>query len=88
LLVPKACDWWAVGVILMLELGVGALVLRCSSHSCWGLRHKLGLARGASFAYARHALIENPAIGAAGISVRVDNAFFAAGQVALIAFAA
>jgi hypothetical protein len=88
LLVPPRWGWWGAGAILALELGVGALVLIWARSTGWSLRHKLALAAGAALAYAWHAFIETPALGGSGASVRVGNAIFALGAIALIAFAA
>jgi hypothetical protein len=50
--------------------------------------HKLALAGGAALAYAWHSFIMLPIGGATGVSVRVGNAVFALGTLALIGFAA
>jgi hypothetical protein len=88
LLVPNQWDWWAALSVLGLDLLVLATVLFWSRSSLWNMRHKLALASGAALAYAWHAFIENPAVGHTNSSVRIGNAIFALGAIALIATAA
>jgi hypothetical protein len=88
LLVPTSWGWGAVAAIVALELIVLATVLRWSSAQAWNMRNKLALASGAALAYAWHAFIQNPAAGKLDLTVRIGNAIFAAGALALIAFAA
>ncbi len=59
-----------------------------SQDSAWDATHRLALAAGAALTYAWHSFIQNPAVGAGGVSFRVGNAIFAAGLVVLLVFAA
>jgi len=88
LLLPPRWGWWAAGAILLIEVGMGAAVLVWAKRMGWSLLHKLALASGAALAYAWHAFIGRPVVGGTGASVRVGNAVFALGALALIGFAA
>jgi hypothetical protein len=55
---------------------------------CWSGFHSLALAGGAALAYAWHAFLQNPAVGSAGMGLRIGNAIFAAALIVLLAFAA
>lgn len=88
ILVPKDWGWIAVGIYLALDVIVIAAVWRMSQDSAWDATHRLALAAGAALTYAWHSFIQNPAVGAGGVSFRVGNAIFAAGLVVLLVFAA
>ncbi len=87
LLIPKAWGWWAAACVFALDVFMVAVVLFWSRSPGWNLSHKLALGSGAALAYAWHAFLEMPAVGQAGLSLRIGNAIFAAGAVALIATA-
>jgi hypothetical protein len=63
-------------------------VFALSRKEGWGLRHQLALGAGAALAYGWHAFLQQPAVGQSGMTVRIGNAIFLAGAIALIAFAA
>jgi hypothetical protein len=88
LMIPSRWGWWAAGAILLIELGMAAAMLIWAKRAGWGMLHKLALAGGAALAYAWHSFIMLPIGGATGVSVRVGNAVFALGVLAVIAFAA
>jgi hypothetical protein len=85
---PPRWGWWTVAIILVIELSLGAQILRWSQRQGWDQRHKLALASGAALAYGWHAFIEKPVMGGSILSTRIGNALFAGGAVALIVFAA
>lgn len=87
LLMRPQWGWWAAAGILSVELVIVACVLLWSRRAGWTLQHKLALGSGAALAYAWHAFIQPP-MGGPTIAARVGNAIFAAGTIALIAFAA
>jgi len=86
LLVNPRWGWWAAAAILAVEAALAACVLAWSRGTGWTLRHKLALAVGAALAYAWHAFIQHP-MGGTTLAARIGNGVFAAGAVALIAFA-
>lgn len=88
LLVPNTWGWWAACAVLAADLVVVIAVLYWACSSRWNMSHKLGLAGGAALAYAWHAFIEKPAVGQMDSLVRIGNAIFALGALALIATAA
>jgi hypothetical protein len=88
LLTPKAWAWGAVGVYLVLYLLMIAMVWAASHHLGWDGRHRLALAGGAALAYAWHAFLQNPAVGAADHTTRIGNGIFAAGLLLFLFFAA
>lgn len=88
LLVPQKWGWGAVASLFALDIVLLLLVLFWSRRSGWALRQKLGLAAGAALAYGWHAFLQHPAVGPADMSVRVGNAIFLLGALALIGFAA
>jgi hypothetical protein len=88
LMIPPRWGWWAVSAILVIEVGMAAAVLVWARRAAWSLRHRLALAGGAALAYAWHSFIGKPVVGGTGVSVRVGNAVFALGALAVIAFAA
>ena len=88
LMVPKAWGWLAVGIYVVLDLVMIALISVMSGRSGWDSRHRLGLAAGAALTYAWHSFIQMPAVGSAGTGFRIGNAIFAAGLLILLFFAA
>jgi hypothetical protein len=92
LFVPKDWGWGAVAALLGLDVAILCLILFWSHRAGWGLKHQLGLAAGAALAYGWHAFLQHPAVGipdpSVPISVRIGNAIFFLGAVALIWFAA
>lgn len=85
LVTPLAWAWGAVGVYLLLDLAVIALLGRWSRARGWSGLHCLALAGGAALADAWHAFIQTPAVGGGGTVDRIGNAVFAAGLIALLA---
>lgn len=92
LFVPKDWGWGAVAALLGLDAAILCLILFWSHRAGWGLKHQLGLAAGAALAYGWHAFLQHPAVGVASqkvpLSVRIGNAIFFLGAVAVIWFAA
>jgi len=88
LFVQMSWGWGAVAALLALDLAVLPLVLHWSRNAGWGLKHQLALGAGAALAYGWHAFLQVPAVGKLDASVRVGNAIFLAGAIALIWFAA
>jgi hypothetical protein len=88
LFVPKDWEWGAVAALLGLDLAMLLLVVAWSRKGGWGLKHQLALGSGAALAYGWHAFFQHPAVGTVDPSVRVGNAIFLAGAIALIWFAA
>jgi len=88
LFVPQAWGWGAAGELLGLDVVMLLAVLTWSKRAGWNLRHQLGLGAGAALAYGWHAFLQHPAVGKLDASVRVGNAVFLAGALALIWFAA
>ncbi len=92
LFVPKDWGWGAVAALLGLDAAILCVILFWSRRAGWGLEHQLGLAAGAALAYGWHAFLQHPAVGAPNpsvpLSVRIGNAIFFLGAVALIWFAA
>lgn len=87
LFVPKDWGWGAVATLLALDAFMLVSVIAWSRHKGWRLKHQLALGAGAALAYGWHAFLQHPAVGGAGVSVRVGNATFLAGAIALIWFA-
>jgi hypothetical protein len=88
LFVPMHWGWGAVATLLAIDLVMLLLVITWSRKDGWELKHQLALAGGAALAYGWHAFLQHPAVGNAGVSVRVGNAIFLAGAIALIWLAA
>jgi hypothetical protein len=88
LFVPQAWGWGAVAELLGLDIVMLLAVLAWSRRAGWDLRHQLALGAGAALAYGWHAFLQHPAVGKLDASVRVGNAVFLAGALALIWFAA
>ena len=88
LFVPVHWGWGAVAALLALDAAMVLLVISWSRRAGWGLKHQLALGGGAALAYGWHAFLQHPAMGQVGPSVRVGNAVFLAGAIALIWFAA
>jgi hypothetical protein len=88
LVTPGAWGWGAVAAILAVDLIVIAAGWLWSRQGGWDMRHKLALGSGAALAYGWHAFIENPVVGKSATVIRIGNAIFFLGTVALIAFAA
>ncbi len=88
LLVPQAWGWGAVAALLALNGSLLIVIFVWSRRAGWGLKHHLGLGAGAALAYGWHAFMQHPAVGPVNATVRIGNAIFLAGAVALIWFAA
>jgi hypothetical protein len=89
LLTPSRWNWGAAAAILGVDLVMAAVVLLWSQRTGWDMRHQLALGAGAAMAYGWHAFIEHPVIGGMSVTaVRIGNAIFALGAIALIVFAA
>jgi hypothetical protein len=88
LMVPKAWGWLAVGVYVVLDLVMIALISVMSGRSGWDGRQRLGLAAGAALTYAWHSFTVAPVVGSAGPGFRIGNAIFAAGLLVLLCFGA
>ena len=88
LFVPMHWGWGAVAALLGLDAAMVLLVIAWSRKRGWGLKHQLALGGGAALAYGWHAFLQHPAVGKVDPSVRVGNAIFLAGAIALIWFAA
>ncbi len=88
LLTPGTWNWGAAGGILVIDVATWVAVLLWSRRAGWDLRHKLALASGAALAYGWHAFIGHPVVGKDMVMIRVGNAIFFLGAVALIVFAA
>ncbi len=88
LIIPGVWSWGAVAAILAIDVGMIVAVMLWSRRSGWDLRHRLALGSGAALAYGWHAFIENPVVGRGVIMIRIGNAIFLLGAVALIGFAA
>jgi hypothetical protein len=88
LMVPKAWGWLAVGVYVVLDLVMIALISVMSGRSGWDGRQRLGLAAGAALTYAWHSFTVAPVVGSAGPGFRIGNAIFAAGLLVLLFFGA
>jgi hypothetical protein len=86
LFVPKEWGWVAVAELLGLDVVMLLAVLAWSRRGGWGLNHQLALGAGAALAYGWHAFLQHPAVGGAGMSVRVGNAMFLAGAIGLVWF--
>lgn len=87
LFVPQTWGWGAVAELAALDVVMLLAVAAWSRRSGWGLQHQLALGSGAALAYGWHAFIQHPAVGVLDASVRVGNAIFLAGAIALIWFA-
>jgi hypothetical protein len=88
MLVPMHWGWGAVAALLALDLGMIAVVAAWARRGAMVLTHQLALGAGAALAYGWHAFLQPPAVGGMDASVRVGNAIFLAGAIALIWFAA
>jgi hypothetical protein len=88
LLAPSAWGRRAVVLFLTLDLLVIAGVGLWSRRAGWHARHRLALAGGAALAYACHAFVQPPPFGQPLGVVRISNAVFAAGLIALLVIAA
>ena len=88
LFVPMKWGWGAVAALAALDFAALWLILVWSRRDGWGLKQQLGLGAGAALAYGWHAFLQHPAVGAMNGSVRIGNAIFLTGAVALIWFAA
>ncbi len=87
LLFPGLWGWWAVAVYLCLYTAMIVSVHMWSVRTAWDARHRLALVAGAALAYAWHAFMQNPSVGAAGSVARIGNVIFAVVAIALIAVA-
>lgn len=88
MLVPMHWGWGAVAALLALDLGMIVVVAPLARRGGMVLAHQLALGAGAALAYGWHAFLQRPAVGGMDASVRVGNAIFLAGALALIWFAA
>ena len=88
LLIPKQWAWATVALYALLDVTMIVLVSRWSRAPNWGQLQRLALAGGAALAYAWHAFMQTPAVGNSGMTVRIGNAIFAAGLIAVLAIAA
>jgi hypothetical protein len=88
LLVPMRWGWGAVAALIALDAAMLIAVVTWSRRGAITLAHQLALGAGAALAYGWHAFLHHPAVGDAGLSVRVGNAIFLAGAIGLIWFAA
>jgi hypothetical protein len=88
LLVPQQWGWWGFAAILGIDAGMAVAILAWGKRAGWDLRHKLALGGGAALAYGWHAFVQKPVMGGTGVDVRLGNAIFLLGAVALITFAA
>ena len=87
MLVPKDWGWGAVAALLALIFGMLLVIAAWARKGSMGLAHQLALGAGAALAYGWHAFLQHPAVGALDVSVRIGNAVFLAGAIALIGFA-
>ncbi|MGD0630546.1 MAG: hypothetical protein ABR987_14535 [Terracidiphilus sp.] len=88
LLIPKNWGWGAVAALLGLDAAMLLLVVAWSSKGAWGLKHQLALGAGAAFAYGWHAFLQHPVVGKPDPTLRIGNAIFLTGAVALVCYAA
>jgi hypothetical protein len=88
LFVPMRWGWGAVAALAALDLAALWLILVWSRRDGWGLKQQLGLGAGAALAYGWHAFLQHPAVSAMNRSVRIENAIFLTGALAVIWFAA
>ena len=88
MLVPMNWGWGAVAALMGLDVGMLTVVLLWERTGAMTLAHQLALGAGAALAYGWHAFLGHPAVGKLDASVRVGNAIFLAGAIALIWFAA
>ncbi len=88
LVTPSGWGWGAVAAELGLEAVAIVLISFWSRRSGWDGRHRLALAGGAALTYAWHAFFQNPAVGRAGVIMRVGNAVFAGALVIFLFLAA
>jgi len=84
LAVPSAWGWWAVLAYVAFDAVTILLVAKWSEGAAWRAIHKLGLAGGATVAYAIHAFVETPSVGHSGAITRIGNLVFALGAATLI----
>ncbi|MGA9669292.1 MAG: hypothetical protein WBQ94_08795 [Terracidiphilus sp.] len=85
LLVPSAWGWWAVVAYLSLDTFTVLPIWIWSRRDGWGTIHRLSLAGGAAMAYAWHAFVQTPSLGAADGIARIGNLVFAVLAANLIA---
>jgi hypothetical protein len=88
LMTPNAWGWLTVGIYLLLDLTVIAVVSLLSHRAGWDGRHRLALAGGAALTYAWHSFLQNPAVGNGGVGFRIGNVIFAVALIVLLFFAA
>jgi hypothetical protein len=84
---PMKWGWGAVAALAALDLAALWLIVVLARREGWGLKQQLGLGAGAALAYGWHAFLQHPAVGALNTSVRIGNAIFLAGALAVIWFA-
>jgi len=87
LITPSQWGWMAVALDLALEVMAMVLISFWSRLSGWNGRHRLALAGGAALTYAWHAFLQNPAVGRAGVVLRIGNGVFAAALVTFLVIA-
>jgi hypothetical protein len=85
LIVPNRWGWWAVSIYVILFAAMIWRIRAWWHAQGWGSQHRLALAAGAAFAYAWHAFLEVPAVGAPN---RYGNAIFAGALLIVIWIAA
>jgi len=88
LLVPSAWGWLAVVAYLSLDTIMIVVIWTWSRRAGWGTIHRLSLAGGAAMAYAWHAFVQAPSLGAADGIARIGNLAFAVLAANLIAVGA
>ena len=88
LLVPPVWGWGAVAALLALDCLMLLAVYLLRRRGALSLRHQLALGAGAALAYGWHAFLQHPAVGTLDASVRVGNAIFLLGAIALISLGA
>jgi hypothetical protein len=88
LLVPSEWGWSAVVAYLSLDTLTILPIWIWSRRAGWGTIHRLSLAGGAAMAYAWHAFVQTPSLGAADGIARMGNLVFAVLAANLIAIGA
>lgn len=84
MLVPMSWGWGAVAALLGLDAVMLLVVLVWRRMGALTLAHQLALGAGAALAYGWHAFLQHPVVGQLDVRLRVGNAIFLAGAIALI----